>query len=81
MSEPARARLLWAILSLVLPVAFGLLAFEVLQLGMAIETGAGRDKAHPQQARECTRWNKLMFEVAFKANKSLGTMNFAEVQG
>ena len=32
-----------------------LLAYEVMiQIGMAIEAGAGRDKANPQLARECT---------------------------
>ena len=47
---------------------------------MAIEAGAGPDKANPQQARECTRWDKLMFEVALTANKSLETINFTEFQ-
>ena len=32
-----------------------LLAYEVIRLSMAKEDGAGRDKANPQQARECTR--------------------------
>ena len=35
-----------------------------------------------QQAQECTRWgNKLVFKVALLAKKSLGTMNYVEVQG
>ena len=32
-----------------------LLAYEVIWLSMAIEDGAGRNEANPQQARECTR--------------------------
>ena len=44
--------------------------------------GAGRNEANPQQALECTRWkNSLIFKVVLTAKKSLGTMNYTEVQG
>ena len=52
------------------------MAYEVIRLSMVVDAGAG------QQARKCTRWrNKVMFKVALTAKKSLGTMNYAEVQG
>ena len=35
-----------------------------------------------EQAHEDTRWrNKSMFKVALTAKKSLGTTNYADVQG
>ena len=48
---------------------------------MVIEAGVGRDKANPQQARECTKINKLISELTLTANKSLETMHIADVQG
>ena len=64
------------------PISYCLLAYEIIQLGMALEAGAGRDEANSEKAHECTRWrNTLMFKVALTAKKSLETINFAEVQG
>ena len=58
-------------------VIMGLLAYGTIQLGMAIEAGAGRDKANLQQTRECKREISGCLKWRFRPIKA----NFAEVQG
>ena len=48
---------------------------------MAVDAGAGRDEANLASTRVHKIRHMLMFKVELTTKKSLGTMNYAKVQG
>ena len=55
--------------------------YEVIELGMAVEAGAGRNESIPAGTRVHKMKKKSMLKVTLTAKKSLDTMNYAEVWG